>query len=322
MSEDRLTAASLSTPLLEIDIEPFRSREIRFFLKREDLVDSEHSGNKFYKLHHHLLAAGQGGHTRLLSFGGAWSNHIHALAAAGQRLGLQTIGVIRGEIPARLSATLSDARERGMELYFLDRQSYRQKNSPALLDDLRRRFGDFYLIPEGGSGALGALGCQAITRGIVDQCPVPVDYIGVACGTGATLAGIASARMCTNRPVALGFSVLKGAGDLSAQVASLLAELGAGDAPWRLYSDFHCGGYARLPGYLSTFMRNFEAQTSIVLDPVYTVKMIWGLCELVQKGELADAKCIVAVHTGGLQGRRGFDLPYTEQKLHTEHKGR
>ncbi|WP_179957573.1 1-aminocyclopropane-1-carboxylate deaminase/D-cysteine desulfhydrase [Exilibacterium tricleocarpae] len=302
--------AAAQTPLQPIDWPDFTAAGLQVFIKREDLVDAACSGNKYYKLYEHLrLARGQGAR-QILSFGGAYSNHIHALAAMGQRLGLATIGVIRGERPRQLSPTLRDAEAWGMRLDFLSRADYREKHTAALQARLAQRWGEFYCVPEGGGDRLGALGCRALAVGILTQVPGGVDHVCVPCGTGATLAGIASALPA--QVLAHGFAVLKenpgGEDSLEARITAILKELGATAARWVLHRDFHGGGYAKFPPDLRAFMAAFETHTGIFLDPVYTAKMLWGLSRLASLGKFEKRARIVVIHTGGLQGRRGFDL--------------
>lgn len=302
-----LVQRASTTPLEKVDCKAFRERGINFYIKREDTVDPYCSGNKFYKLYHHIEIARQQGVGCLLSFGGAFSNHIHALAAAGQRCNLKTIGVIRGEQGPRPSPTLQDAARWGMTLHYLSRQQYRNKEAPELIAALKEQYGSFYLIPEGGSGVAGALGCRAMGESIRQQLP-QADWVCTPCGTGATLAGIAASLPRSMK--AVGFSVLKGAGDMNRRISSLLRTLHNPCADWRLYDDFHCGGYARFPADLRTFMSSFEDESGITLDPVYTAKMMWGLFKLMDGDLIPEGTTIVAIHTGGLQGRRGFDLDW------------
>lgn len=281
---------------------------IRFALKREDLLHPHLSGNKLYKLYAHLRMASQSGYSRILTFGGAWSNHIYALAAAGQSLGLETRGVIRGERPSQLSATLRDAEAMGMQLHFISRADYRRKGETAFLAELQRELGPSYVVPEGGGDLLGATGCMALGRGLeLLRQEQPFDTVCCAVGTGGTLAGLA-AGLSQNVRVC-GFSVLKGEGGLAGDVAELQAQLGESGAIWCLESRYHCGGYARCTNELAQFMQEFELQTDVKLDPVYTAKMMWGIMQKARAGEWPAGSRILALHSGGLQGRRGFPMP-------------
>lgn len=279
---------------------PLMSRlGLEVLVRRDDLVHPALPGNKFYKLHHNLHHAHQEGYTRVVSFGGAHSNHLHALAAAGHLYGFATHGLVRGERPRQLSPTLQDVQALGMTLHFVPRSLYRE-GAEAVLAQLRNQYGAVHVVPEGGANALGSLGAQEIARALEEQLQSAYDAVCVACGTGATLAGIASAL--PEDKIALGFSVLKGEGGLGAQVASYTD---AGN--WRLISGFHGGGYGRrLKPNLHQFWHRFEGDSGLMLDPVYTLKMFWGIEQLALRGYWPRGSRLVVIHTGGIQGRRGF----------------
>lgn len=304
-----------TTPLLAL-------AGIELLVRRDDLIDRELSGNKAYKLFYNLRVARDAGYDQLLSFGGAYSNHLHALALAGAKFGFKTLGVIRGEQPKSLSPTLRDAQDAGMGLIFINRKEYQYKDFSLLLEDWRNRFGNFYLIPEGGAGVLGARGMSLSGQALEAQLKGAYTGVCVASGTGTSLAGLAAGLSMAGRhdKPAIGFSVLKGDGDLGMSIADTYRQLFIGknisrenDLPaanWRLISGFHAGGYGKkLPAYLFQFWRSFENTTGIPLDPVYTLKMIWGIHCLAQQGYWRRGARIVAIHSGGLQGRRGFICP-------------
>jgi 1-aminocyclopropane-1-carboxylate deaminase/D-cysteine desulfhydrase-like pyridoxal-dependent ACC family enzyme len=277
------------------------SAGIKLFIKREDLADAAIGGNKWRKLKYNLIAASQQQQTTLLTFGGAWSNHIYATAAAGARYGFKTIGIIRGEAHAPLNPTLRFASDCGMRLEYIDRETYRNKTSPEFIEQLRHRYGRFYLLPEGGSNDLALRGCAEIVTDIDE----PFDVISVACGTGATLAGMASALGHSQR--AIGYAVLKGADFLRRDVAAMLAAAGSSSVDnWRIETGYHCGGYARTQAALLDFMRWFKHEFGIELDAVYTGKLFYGLFDQIQNGVFEKGSRIIAVHTGGLQGNAGF----------------
>ncbi|PUA30810.1 MAG: hypothetical protein B0W54_02660 [Cellvibrio sp. 79] len=296
---------------------------VELLVRRDDLIDAGLSGNKAYKLFYNLRAARDAGHSRLLSFGGAYSNHLHALAMAGVRYGFSTLGVIRGERPQHLSPTLKDAEQAGMQLIFISREEYQHKAFTRLLEEWNSQFGDFYLIPEGGAGLLGARGMTLTGRALEAQLKGDYTAVCVACGTGTSLAGLAVGLTAAGRndKPALGFSVLKGDGDLGTGIAETYRQLCAknnelGDdrwqnaANWRLISGFHAGGYGKKhPSHLFDFWRTFEQETGIPLDPMYTLKMMWGIHCLARQGYWSRGARIVAIHSGGLQGRRGFVCP-------------
>lgn len=272
---------------------------LEVLVRRDDLVHDALPGNKFYKLHHNLRQAHGEGYTQIVSFGGAHSNHLHALAAAGHHYGFVTHGLVRGDRPKQLSPTLQDVKALGMILHFVPRSLYRE-GAEVTLAQLRKRYGAMYSVPEGGANALGCLGAQEIARALESKLQGAYDAVCVACGTGSTLAGIASALPADK--AALGFSVLKGEGSLGAQVARQTESTN-----WRLISGFHGGGYGRkLKANLRQFWHRFEGDSGLMLDPVYTLKMFWGMEQLALRGYWRKGSRLVAIHTGGLQGRRGF----------------
>lgn len=314
---DSLHRRASSVPIDEVPWSILSRKGIQLFVRRDDLIDQHQSGNKLYKLFYNLAQAKQQGFTQVLSYGGAYSNHLYALAAAGHEAGMDTIGIVRGERPApsQLSPTLRDAEAWGMRLCFVARADYRSVDQ-ELLVQWRATYGDFYAIPEGGANDQGVTGATVIGWAIEKHLSGNYDYVCVPCGTGSTLAGIAYALPADK--IALGFSVLKGEGHLGESISRaykgcLRRQTGAGyEQPraenWRLITGYHAGGYARkLPAVLTQFWREFEAETGILLDPVYSLKMFWGIAQLARQGYWRAGTRIVAVHTGGLQGRRGFE---------------
>ncbi|MEZ5590164.1 MAG: pyridoxal-phosphate dependent enzyme [Gammaproteobacteria bacterium] len=287
------------SPLQEIPDPLFSSRRVRLLIKRDDLLDPLISGNKWRKLKYNLHAFREQNHTRLLTFGGAYSNHIHATAAAGLRYGFETIGIIRGEADTALNPTLTFARSCGMRLVFWSRARYRQKDSAESLADLRQQFGRFYLLPEGGSNALAVTGCQEIVDELMLQTDGHFDYVACACGSGGTLTGLALG--VTGSRQALGVAVLKGAGFLREQV-SVLSQ-GARLGQWHLLLDQHWGGYARAKPGLTTFCARFEAEYDVPLEPVYTGKLVYALYQYCEAGRFPVGSTVIALHTGGLQVR-------------------
>jgi 1-aminocyclopropane-1-carboxylate deaminase len=267
----------LPSPLTELHDE--RLGGVRVFLKRDDLIHPDLPGNKWRKLRHNLAEARAQGHDTLLTFGGAYSNHIRATAAAGRIFGFATIGLIRGEEHLPLNDVLAFARAQGMELRYLDRTSYRSKPVPE---------GRFYLLPEGGSNALAVRGCAELPAEIAE----PYDLICCPVGTGGTLAGLA---LGTGRR-ALGFSVLKGGDFLDSEVTRLQGD--GLTANWSIETRFHCGGYARRTAELDRFLADFAVRHGIRLDRIYTGKMMLGLFTLVARGEIAAGTRVVAVITG------------------------
>ncbi len=275
---------------------------ITLHVKRDDLIHPLLQGNKWRKLKYNLLTAQQQKQHTLLTFGGAFSNHIHATAAAGKLLGFKTIGIIRGEAHSPLNPTLQDASNWGMRLEYINRADYRQKHTDAFISKLHHQYGDFYLIPEGGSNTLAMQGCAEINTEIQDD----YDFICQACGTGTTLAGlISSAKAKTHLT---GFAVLKSAGFLLDDVNKKLNEYGYKQHnSWDINLDYHFGGYAKTQAPLLEFIKDFKQQYKIPLEPVYTGKMMYGIFDLIRKGYFPKGSRVLAIHSGGLQGLRGFN---------------
>lgn len=265
---------------------------------RADLVDARLSGNKYFKLLPNLALAHELQCDTLLSFGGPWSNHLHALAAAGQQYGLRTIGIVRGESPGKLTPCLQDARHWGMDLHFVSRSDYARRHEPHWHLQLLHRFGPHLLIPEGGANKAGILGCQQLIPESHD-----FTHILLACGTGATLAGVVS----KSKVPVHGIQVLKGEGYLQQEVQRLLALAGvSATVPWHMHDEFHLGGYARFPAELLTFMARCEHETGIPLEPVYGARLLWATQELVRRNVFPPGARLLLVHGGGLQGRRSL----------------
>jgi 1-aminocyclopropane-1-carboxylate deaminase len=291
----------LSTPLIPLRDTLLDRAGVQLLVKRIDLTHPVISGNKWYKLKYNLRAAIEQGHKTVLSFGGAYSNHIHALAGAGAELGLNTIGVIRGEPHTPLNNTLQFCVDQGMQLHYLSRTDYREKNSPEIFEKLQQQFGDFYLVPEGGSNALAVKGCAEIITELTNE----FDVIATACGTGGTLAGLIAGLKGNKQ--ALGIAALKGADFLYDDIRSLLSQAGHPEYQnWSINLDYHFGGYAKTKPELINFIHEFEADYGIPLEPIYTGKLFYGLFDLINKGYFSRGTTIVALHTGGLQGRESM----------------
>ncbi|PVY39318.1 1-aminocyclopropane-1-carboxylate deaminase/D-cysteine desulfhydrase [Pontibacter virosus] len=292
----------MEAPLQQLHSKVWEAQGIALWVKREDLLHPTISGNKWRKLKYNLQEAKRLQHDTLLTFGGAYSNHIAAVAAAGQEFDFKTIGIIRGEKHLPLNPTLSFAASAGMELYYISREAYRQKSDPVYLTQLAGQFGDPYIIPEGGTNALAVKGCTEI----VSDIPIDYDYICCASGTGGTLAGII-AGLGGEKQV-LGFPALKGGEFLREEIEQLVDRYnGQHYHNWQLITDYHFGGYAKVKLELLDFIRSFQQEHSLPLEPVYTGKMFYGLVDLIQKGYFPRGSRIVAVHTGGLQGNAGFE---------------
>jgi 1-aminocyclopropane-1-carboxylate deaminase len=269
---------------------------------RLDCLHPLWGGNKVYKLWHNLAAARAAGLGRVISFGGAWSNHLHALAACGRELGLETIGIVRGEACEPLSATLRDARDWGMRLQHVSRAEYRLKDDPRWCAELEQRLGPALLVPEGGDNAAGFAGCRELGGSIALQPDADWDLLALACGTGTTAAGLAAG---SGFPL-LGFAAARDAARIEQRIAAHLQREGISAARVRITERFAGRGFARLDAALIAFMQDFERRTGLPLDPVYTAKLFHGLATLAREGEFAAGTRILALHTGGLQGRRSL----------------
>ncbi|MBK1788231.1 1-aminocyclopropane-1-carboxylate deaminase/D-cysteine desulfhydrase [Prauserella cavernicola] len=283
-------AVVLPSPLVELRDLRLDEHEVRVYLKRDDLIHPEVSGNKWRKLKYNLAAAKEQGHSRLLTFGGAYSNHVRAMAAAGYYFGFETVGVIRGEEHLPLNESLVYAVDRGMTLTYLDRTTYRRKTEPDVLAALVDDFGPCCVVPEGGSNGPGVRGCAELPGEI----EIDFDVVCCATGSGGTVAGIAAGLTGNQR--ALGFAVLKGGQFLDAEVRRLQGEgFGVETANWALVHDFHFGGYAKHKPELGSFIADFDTRHGITLDWVYEAKMMYGLFDRVASGAFARGSTVVAV---------------------------
>ena len=238
----------------------------------------------------------------LLTFGGAYSNHIHAVAYAGHKFGFNTIGIIRGEEHLPLNPTLKDATYFGMKLHYLTRSDYRNKSSNRILESLQSTFGDFYLIPEGGSNALAVKGCTEI----LNEQEKSYDHICCACGTGGTIAGLIASMNGSKR--LWGFPILKNGDFLKKIITDLVHDYNKSIYKnWDLILDYHFGGYAKYNSKLIDFINNFKQKHNIQLDPVYTGKLVYGIIDKIKNGFFNTGSRILAIHTGGIQGINGFN---------------
>ncbi|MBL7883465.1 MAG: 1-aminocyclopropane-1-carboxylate deaminase/D-cysteine desulfhydrase [Bacteroidia bacterium] len=286
-------------PLQQITDSFLEKKGVKLFVLRTDLNHSEISGNKLYKLKYNIEEAKNQNKNTLLTFGGAFSNHIAATAAAGKIAGMNTIGIIRGDELPQLNPTLRLAKENGMQLYFVSREVYRNKDE--LNNYVHKTFNNnCYIIPEGGSNKLGVKGCTKI----VEEIKIPFDYICCPCGTGATLSGIVLSLK--EQQQAIGFQVLKAEHYIHNEVKHWLAQFDAHKSNWQVNEDYHFGGYAKCNDKLKQFTVDFKKQYNIPLDYVYTAKMIYGIFELIKKDFFRPETTIIAIHTGGLQGNNGF----------------
>ncbi len=274
------------------------NKNVELFIKREDRIHPFVSGNKYRKLKYNLIEAKKQGFKTLLTFGGAYSNHIAAVAALGHGLGFKTIGVIRGEeLENKVleNPTLSFAAQNGMQFKFVSREVYRNKTSESFIKALNNQLGDFYLIPEGGTNDLAVKGCEEILLDVKNE----YDYVCCAVGTGGTISGLINCSKLSQQ--VLGFPALKG--DFLKQDISKFVK----QTNWELIADYHFGGYAKINEELVAFINQFKMNYNIPLDPIYTGKMMFGLFDLMNRGFFPKGSRILAIHTGGLQGIEGMN---------------
>lgn len=278
---------------------------------RLDQIGGMMQGNKFFKLKYNIEHARKENIYCLLSFGGAWSNHLHALGFAAKENKFRSIGLVRGEKPEKLSETLLDCQQNGMELYFVSREKYRNRNSVEFLADLKVEFPDCLILPEGGSNTLAVRGCYEIGSLI----PKGTDVVLLPCGTGATSAGIIAALPETVQVVPV--AVLKGGDFLKDAISAFILDffsfypqLKKKYASFNVELNYHCGGYAKINKELLRIKNQFEVLNAIELDFVYTAKMLLAFDQMVLSGQIPSGSRVVLIHTGGIQGNRGFrNLP-------------
>ena len=267
---------------------------IQLTMKRLDQIHPHISGNKFFKLKYNIEEAIRQGKNSIISFGGAYSNHIAATAYAAHRFGFDSIGIIRGEELANkaLNHTLSTAQQFGMQLQFVSREKYRLKETSEFLTDLKQHYPNSYIIPEGGTNALAIQGCYEI---LTEDDLRNYDVICGAVGTGGTITGLIEAS--TEHQSVLGFSALKG--DFLTDEVSQLSN----KRNWEILDDYCCGGYAKITAELLQFIQNFEDLYQIPLEHIYTGKMMMGIFDLIEKKHFPKNSRILVIHSGGLQGR-------------------
>lgn len=286
-------------PLLE-------EKDVTLYIKREDTIHPFISGNKYRKLKYNVLEAKKQEHTILLTFGGAFSNHIAATAFAGKEAGLKTVGVIRGEELKdnwQENPTLKLAKEHKMEFYFVSRSDYRTKNTSDFYERLKTLFGNFYLLPEGGTNTLAVKGCEEI----LTKSDSEFDFVCSCVGTGGTIAGLINSAK--SHQTVLGFPALKG--DFLKQDILKFAR----NKNWELVPAYHFGGYAKVDEHLIDFINIFKKETQIPLDPIYTGKMLFGILDKVKRGFFKPGTRILAIHSGGLQGIKGMNLVLKKKNL-------
>ncbi|WP_235892926.1 1-aminocyclopropane-1-carboxylate deaminase/D-cysteine desulfhydrase [Flavobacterium franklandianum] len=276
------------------------------FIRREDLIHPFISGNKFRKLKYNLVQAKAENHHTLLTFGGAFSNHIAASAFAGKENGLKTIGIIRGdELESKIqdNPTLKFAQECGMKFKFVTREDYRHKTESPFIENLKNEFGDFYYVPEGGTNEFAVQGCEEI----LSKEDAEYDFICCAVGTGGTVSGLINSSLPHQK--VLGFPALKG-DFLKEEIRKFVHK-----ENWELITDYHFGGYGKVNPELIAFVNQFYVENQVPLDPIYTGKMVFGVIDLIDKNYFPENSKILLIHTGGIQGNAGMNLKLKIKKL-------
>ena len=283
----KIETKEISLPLLE-------EKKVRLFIKRIDKIHPFVSGNKWFKLKYNLLEAKKQGLNTLLTFGGAYSNHISATAFAAKEKGIKSIGIIRGEEHLPLNPSLRFAIDNGMKLHYISRSNYKEKTSANFLEALKNQFGDFYLISEGGTNELAIQGAKEILDTNDTQ-----DYICCPVGTGGTIAGIINAS--NNLQTVIGFPAIKGFKQLEKDINNW-----TNSTNYKFINDYVGNGYAKINKDLVAFINEFNALHNVPLDGIYTGKMMMGILDLVVKDYFPKGSSILAIHTGGLQGNKGM----------------
>ncbi len=296
----------LPSPVQDIQLPLLQNKNIRLMIKRDDLIHPWVSGNKYRKLKYNLQEAIKTQKDTIITFGGAFSNHLHATAGACQLLGLKSVGIIRGETDLS-NPTLLFCKKMGMELIGVSRSQYRLKDKDAGIQQIIQNYPNSYLVPEGGTNSLAMSGTAEIVSELRSQLKNPPDYIVLSCGTGGTVAGILRSSSLESRVVA--FSALKSE-HLRQEVNHLSGAMNT--EKFTLQTDCHFGGYARWDKSLIDFITSFEKDTGVPLDHVYTGKAMYGLFKLISTDYFPSGSEICFIHTGGLQGRDGLD--YLQKK--------
>ena len=301
---DNINATNFILPSPITMLRFFETQKITVLMKREDLIHHYVSGNKYRKLKYNLLKTKDLHITQFVTKGGAFSNHIHATAALGNFLKINTIGIIRGEKVE--NKTLDFAKKNGMDLIFCNRTDYRNINAENFQDFLPKKIENAIFIPEGGTNKLAIKGVAEMVEEIKMQLTEIPDFICTSCGTGGTLTGIIEGLAGEQK--AIGFSALKG-DFMGAEIRENQEKFELTPYKnWEIINDYHFGGYAKTNKILFDFVKDFELKYNILLDPIYTSKMMYGLFDLIEKNYFPEGSTILAVHTGGLQGWNGFEL--------------
>ncbi|MEP0986410.1 pyridoxal-phosphate dependent enzyme [Ekhidna sp.] len=288
---------NLPTPIEELNHPLLEEKKIKLFVKRDDLIHPEIMGNKWRKLKYNLLKMKEEGKEAIVTMGGAFSNHIAATAAAAKEYGFNAVGIIRGnELGINSNHTLKLAHEKGMQLEFVDRETFRSCREDSSI--IQSQFPDHYFLPEGGTNELAIKGCEEIFTEIQQK----FDVIVTPVGTGGTFAGLVKATT----QMVMGVSALKG-NFITSEIRSLLAKHYIINSNYEIISDYHFGGYGKIKPELIDFINWFKENFGILLDPIYTGKCFFAVWDMIKTDKFEKNLEIVLLHTGGLQGISGFN---------------
>ena len=293
---------NIPSPLEYVNHPAFREKNIRVLVKRDDLIHPEISGNKYRKLKYNLRFILENNIQDVITFGGAFSNHVHATAALCQAYGIRSAAIIRGEETSKSNPTLQFCVEKGMKLYFVSRTDYREKHDSPAIRQILDEFPDAFIIPEGGSNSFALQGVSEIWTELSAQMSILPDFLFASAGTGSTLAGLLTELPAKSR--ILGFTSLK-ADYLKEEIIALSGNKNSDR--FTFFTDYHFGGYAKTNRTLMDFIQSFENETGIPVDPVYNGKALFGFFDLMQKDYFSPGSMIVWLHTGGLQGKSGHE---------------
>lgn len=291
---------TIPSPIESFNLLNGLKNDVHFFMKMDDHIHPIVSGNKWRKLKYNLENIIQKEITQVISFGGAWSNHLHALGWCCKQLDIELLVFIRGEANATPSAMIQDLIEWGTKIHWLNREQYRQKSEPEWLTNLATEYPQAEIIPEGGSNQLALKGVEELGEEIKNQLE-KIDYICAAVGSGGTLAGLINKFSSTETQI-IGIPVLKGGDSLQLRIEALIAN---SSTNWQLISGYECGGYAKYDQTLAEYIENFKLKNQILLEPIYTAKLMRGVEDLNYKQFFKQGSHVVVLHSGGLQGLRG-----------------
>lgn len=294
---------AITTPSIEQQIMPAwdNANNVQLWVKRDDLIHPIISGNKWRKLSHALQSAVDNQCRHIVSFGGGFSNHLHALGYCCQKLGIRLTAIVRGDYSANPSPMLADLLNWQTDIQYVNRITYQKRTDNDYLNTLQQTYPDALIIPEGGSQQQALVGMADVIAELTQH----YDYIVAPVASGGTLAGLvyANNQQKLNSRV-LGIAVLKGQGYLERLVSDLLPQSVKNPPDWQINHDYHCGGYAKSPSYLQTFCTAFFNHTQIPVEPVYSGKIFYALQQLISQNYFSENSKILALHTGGLQGNR------------------